>query len=276
MSTTRETEAAPAATIQIETVPPAPDVQNVPQIFLAIPAIMGELSAVKKGKTTQEGARRFAYRGIDDVMNAMWPLLSKHKVFVVPEVIDQQREERQTTKGGTLLYSILRIRFTFYAADGSSIQAVTVGEGMDSGDKASNKAMAVALKYALFQTFCIPTEEMAGDDPDGQVHEVRPQNRAASQRQTSGNRPESHQGQNYPRSGDSSRAGANNAAHGAAIGEAHVAALQGRAWKKNISLQSLANSYGAARLEDLSIAQWQDAMNRLESYPDRRPEEGNR
>ena len=50
--------------------------------------------------------------------------------------------------------------------------AVVIGEGMDSGDKATNKAMAIAYKYACFQTFCIPTEEMK--DPDSECHEVAP------------------------------------------------------------------------------------------------------
>ena len=40
---------------------------------------------------------------------------------------------------------------------------------MDSGDKATNKAMAIAMKYALFQVFCIPTEEMK--DPDAETPE---------------------------------------------------------------------------------------------------------
>ena len=43
---------------------------------------------------------------------------------------------------------------------------------MDSGDKATNKAMSIAFKYACFQTFCIPTEEMV--DPDAECHEVKP------------------------------------------------------------------------------------------------------
>jgi hypothetical protein len=130
---------------------------------------MQEVEAVgKNDKNAQQG---FMYRGIDSVMNAMQPLLAKHKIFVVPEVLEQQREERQTSRGGNLIYSICKIRFTFYAEDGSSVSAVTIGEGMDSGDKATNKAMSIAFKYALFQTFCIPTEEMP--DPDGECHEVK-------------------------------------------------------------------------------------------------------
>ncbi|MGL9724902.1 ERF family protein, partial [Sodalis sp. (in: enterobacteria)] len=44
-------------------------------------------------------------------------------------------------------------------------------EAMDSGDKATNKAMSIAYKYAAFQAFCIPTEETA-IDADAEVHEV--------------------------------------------------------------------------------------------------------
>ena len=136
-------------------------------IYESIVAIMQEIPAIGKEKRNQQ--QGFMYRGVDDVMNALQPLLSKHKVFAVPEVLEQTREERTTGRGGTLLYSLLKIKYTFYAEDGSSVSAVVIGEGMDSGDKASNKAMAVALKYAFFQLFCIPTEEMT--DPDSETPE---------------------------------------------------------------------------------------------------------
>lgn len=137
------------------------------KIYKAIPCIMGEINAVGKNKkNTQQG---FMYRGVDDVMNAINPALVKNNVFIVPEVIEQSREERKTAKGGSLLYSVCRMKFRFCADDGSYIEAVTIGEGMDSGDKATNKAMAVAFKYACFQVFCIPTEEMK--DPDAETPE---------------------------------------------------------------------------------------------------------
>lgn len=137
-------------------------------IYTLIPAIMADISAIGKDKrNVQQG---FNFRGIDDVMNTMKPILAKHQVFTVPEVLEQVRETKVTPKGGELRYSLLRIRFRFYAPDGSHVDAVTQGEGMDSGDKASNKAMAIAYKYALFQVFCIPTEEMV--DPDAESHET--------------------------------------------------------------------------------------------------------
>lgn len=138
------------------------------KIYKAISDIMNEIGVVgKTSKNTQQG---FMYRGIDSVMNAINPALVKHKVFIVPEVLEQTREERQSSRGGTLLYSICKMKYTFYADDGSNISAVVIGEGMDSGDKATNKAMSIAFKYACFQVFCIPTEEMI--DPDAEVHNV--------------------------------------------------------------------------------------------------------
>lgn len=136
---------------------------EAPKIFSAINAVMRDLGAVTKDKRNQQ--QGFNYRGVDDVMNALNPQMVKHNLFCVPEVIRQEREERKTVKGNNLIYSIVTMRYTLYAEDGSSIQAVVVGEGMDSGDKATNKAMAIAYKYAMFQIFSIPTEETA-PEPD--------------------------------------------------------------------------------------------------------------
>lgn len=136
-------------------------------IYQSITKIMEEVPSI--GKTQRNKTQGFMYRGIDDVMNALQPLLAKNKVFIVPEILEQTREERVTSKGGNLIYSICKIKYKFYAEDGSSIEAIIIGEGMDSGDKATNKAMAIAMKYALFQVFCIPTDEMK--DPDSEIPE---------------------------------------------------------------------------------------------------------
>jgi hypothetical protein len=56
------------------------------------------------------------------------------------------------------------------AEDGSKHTARTFGEAMDSGDKATNKAMSAAYKYMAFQTFAIPTE--GDNDADNHTHEI--------------------------------------------------------------------------------------------------------
>lgn len=139
-------------------------------IYEAISNVMAEIGAV--GKNSRNSSQGFMYRGIDAVMNAINPALVKHKVFVAPEVLEQTREERVNSRGTVLIYSICKIKFRFYTTDGSHVEVVTIGEGMDSGDKATNKAMSIAFKYACFQLFCIPTEEMV--DPDSECHEVTP------------------------------------------------------------------------------------------------------
>ena len=137
--------------------------EKVPMIYAAICGVMEDVGAV--GKDNYNEQQRFKYRGIDAVMNALNPAMIKHKVFCTPEVLEQTREERSAKNGGNLIYSVCRMRYRFYTTDGSFVETVVVGEGMDSGDKATNKAMAVAFKYACFQTFCIPTENLM-DDPD--------------------------------------------------------------------------------------------------------------
>ena len=138
-------------------------------IYETISAVMSEVGAI--GKNSKNEQQKFMFRGIDAVMNALAPALQKNKLFIVPEVLDQTREERTSSKGNAIIYSICRVKYTFYAEDGSSISATVIGEGMDSGDKATNKAMSIAFKYACFQVFCIPTEEMV--DPDAECHEVK-------------------------------------------------------------------------------------------------------
>lgn len=136
-------------------------------IYQAIAEIMKEVEAI--GKNKENTTQHFKFRGIDDVYNALHPLLAKYGVFTVPEVLEDRSEDRQTKSGGTLIYRILKIKYHFFAADGSSIEAVVIGEGMDSGDKASNKAMSIAHKYAFFQVFSIPTDEVAASDPDNET-----------------------------------------------------------------------------------------------------------
>ena len=139
-------------------------------IHKQITAIMREVGAV--GKNRENRAQGFMFRGIDDFYNAIQPLMAKHGVFSVPTVLEERREERTTKSGGISNYVILKIRYDFFADDGSSISAVVIGEAADSGDKASNKAMAVAHKYALLQVFAVPTLE--NHDPDSESHEFKP------------------------------------------------------------------------------------------------------
>lgn len=141
-------------------------------IYKAITSLMNEVEPIGKNKTNS--AQNFNYRGIDDMYNELQPLFTKYKVFITSEVLESSREERTTKHGGALIYTIMKVRFTFYTEDGSNVSSVTQGEAMDSADKSSNKAMSVALKYCLMQLLLIPTEELKRDDPDGHTHDPLP------------------------------------------------------------------------------------------------------
>ena len=106
---------------------------------------MEDIKAV--GKDALNKTQGFKYRSIDAVMNALNPAMIKHKIFCAPEVIEQIREERTTGKGSTLIYSVCKIRYRFFTVDGSYIDAVVVGEGMDSGDKATNTAIFCDISH---------------------------------------------------------------------------------------------------------------------------------
>lgn len=135
-------------------------------IHKAMIDIMKEVKAI--GKDSYNQGQRFNFRGIDAVMNHLHPLFAKHGVVIMPEVISERSEDRTTKSGGNLIYRILTIKFRFVASDGSEVSCVTIGEGADSGDKATPKAMAIALKYAVSQAFLLPYDEI---DPDATTPE---------------------------------------------------------------------------------------------------------
>lgn len=142
------------------------------QVYAAIKRVMEDMAKAGVGKTKTNTQQGFSYRGVDDVMDALAPSLSKHGLIIVPHVTERTTTERQSRNGGTLFHTLLRVDYDFICVNDGSQEHVgpIYGEAMDSGDKSTNKAMAVAYKYAAVQTFCIPIT--GADDPDAHTHEV--------------------------------------------------------------------------------------------------------
>lgn len=127
-------------------------------------------TGISKDRMAQQGAS-FKFRGIDDVYNAISPLLAEAGLCILPRMISRHCDERQSTAGKALFYVTVEAEFDLVSAeDGTRHTIRTFGEAMDSGDKATNKAMSAAYKYACFQAFAIPTE--GDNDPDAHVHEL--------------------------------------------------------------------------------------------------------
>jgi hypothetical protein len=150
------------------------------EIYNAIAAVAGELAQRGISKDSRNAAQGFNFRGIDSVYNALAPLLAKHKLVILPRCVDRTCVERMNSKGTALFYVTIKAEFDLVASDGSKHTIATYGEAMDSGDKATNKAMSAAYKYAAFQAFCIPTEETA-TDADSETHEVQAQGLSAKE-----------------------------------------------------------------------------------------------
>lgn len=136
----------------------------VGDIYKLMPAIALAIGPVLKARSNQ--SQGYKFRGIDDFYSAISDPLAKHGVTVVPTMCEIHREEHQTKSGGTLHYSLVNVGYKFQAADGSSIDAMVAGEGMDSGDKSLTKAFTAAYKTLMTQTFCIRTDEDKDSEND--------------------------------------------------------------------------------------------------------------
>jgi hypothetical protein len=136
-------------------------------------AIINEIGAIEKDKRNKQ--QGFQYRGIDDVYAALHPLLAKNNVVILPSVKDLQRSERQTKSGASMMMTTVIVEYRFMADDGTSVSCTMAGEGMDMADKSTAKAMAVAQKYAVLQTFCVPVQELVdGDSETPEASEPKP------------------------------------------------------------------------------------------------------
>ena len=142
---------------------------NVYNLIAKVSADLCQQGIAKDRRNTQQG---YGFRGIDDVYNALAPIISKHGLVILPRVISREVSERMGKSGSSLFYVVVEVEFDFVSShDGTKHTVKTFGEAMDSGDKATNKAMSAAYKYAAFQAFCIPTE--GDNDADATTHEVK-------------------------------------------------------------------------------------------------------
>jgi hypothetical protein len=133
------------------------------KIYKIISSVQEELSKIGITKNKKNEQQGYKFRGIDDVLNCLAPVLAKYKLCILPRCTERICTERTTSRGTSIFYVTVKVEYDFVAEDGSKHTVVTYGEAMDSADKATNKAMSAAYKYAAFQTFCIPTEETSVD-----------------------------------------------------------------------------------------------------------------
>ena len=137
--------------------------ENSPQIYGLMAAVMADIQAVGKTRQAPAAAGGYSYRGIDDLYNAAQPALAKHRVICTPRIVDKTIEHTKTANGKAAVHVVITVDHIWYAPDGSSVTTTTLGEALDIGDKAGNKAMAAAYKYAIMLTFCVPVGDASLD-----------------------------------------------------------------------------------------------------------------
>jgi hypothetical protein len=156
-------------------------------VYERVLAIIGELPAI--GKTQRNTQQNFMFRGHDDVMNALNPLLAKHGVFIVPDVMERITAERQTSGGKTMYEVNLHVKFRFFGAGGDVFIASGWGEGTDMGDKATSKAMTMAFKYVIAEVFALATAEVSDADAGSPEETTRGTSPPRQPRQEAAQRP---------------------------------------------------------------------------------------
>ncbi len=148
------------------------------KVFEAVTAVMGDVGAVKKDGRNQQ--QNFNFRGIDAVVNALSPAMRKHGLTVYPSKVEHREGSKQLSGGKTATSPVVVVDYTFVGPEGDSFTSQVVAESFDLGDKATAKAMSVALRTCLLQTFMLPTDD---SDPDEHTYErqtYQPTNAGAS------------------------------------------------------------------------------------------------
>jgi hypothetical protein len=137
--------------------------QALPALLTQIKSEMGAI-----GKDSLNKQQGFNFRGIDAVVNAAAPALIKAGVVVFPEVLDYDYGVVEVGGKRTPMgHARVTVRYTFHGPAGDSLSGSAPGEAMDSGDKATAKAMSVAYRTFLLQALSLPTNET---DPDASTY----------------------------------------------------------------------------------------------------------
>jgi hypothetical protein len=140
-----------------------------PNLRQRMMAAMNDITRVAKGGHNDK--QGYDYTKADDIISEVRTALLAHGIVFLSSEVDQQRlPDRESRNGGAILGVVVKMQFTLMdTTSDEKLVGDHSGEGMDSGDKATNKAKTAALKYFLQQTFLIPT----GDDPEKDDHDVK-------------------------------------------------------------------------------------------------------
>lgn len=144
-------------------------IENEP-IHVLLDKVSRDVGAVRKDGHNKN--QNFHFRGIDAVVNATHSALREYGVVVVPKVLSADYE-KITTSGGKASVSVrLMVEHEWRGPGGDVLVSRVAAEANDTADKATSKAMSVALRTALLQVLHLPTDD---PDPDLSHNEIEMQ-----------------------------------------------------------------------------------------------------
>ena len=134
-------------------------------VYQKLLLVQKDLSEVGIAKGDENKFQGYKYRGIDSLLNALSPLLCRHAVVIIPRITNRIEQSSTNAKGVKTTHVALAVTYEVVDAEtGDKTTVDAMGEGIDSLDKATNKAMTSAYKYAMIQLFAIPI--VGTDDAD--------------------------------------------------------------------------------------------------------------
>ena len=133
---------------------------EIGELTKALGAVMATVGYVRgTGQNTQQ---RYSFTSDEDLAAAVQPALVANGVTLSPVSADVRDLTLTTSKGNTMQRVVLVQSWRVAHTSGQWMTIEVAGEGADSMDKATPKALTNARKYMLRLLFCIPT----GDDTE--------------------------------------------------------------------------------------------------------------
>lgn len=124
-------------------------------IYEKIAAIMQEVRYLAKDDQVSFGSTNYKALSEEKVTSIMRQKLIDYKLVVFPV-------EQETNRSGSITHVDVKYKMVNVEAPDESIIIASCGDGADTQDKGSGKAMTYAFKYMWLRTFALPT----GEDPD--------------------------------------------------------------------------------------------------------------
>lgn len=155
-------EFAPAPDPMADYEPGDDDPDMVP-VGVAWLRVRRDIRAISKDQLYNQAGTRFNFRGVDTVVNVFGPVTLKHGVNVMSSNVEASYGEKTTAKGTKMRECSVLVTWTIMGPMGDTLTLQTMGEALDTADKATTKAQSVALRTLLLGFGLTPTHDK---DPD--------------------------------------------------------------------------------------------------------------